>query len=259
MKKNYWDNINMTYGARVGRTTFVGCQDPFSLGIAQEGDRWIFQLPEPSKITYLNASNIGSWQTLIDNALPNERLIIEKGTYHIGNLTWNGKPIQIIGELNTDGSTGVFIDGSVSINPASFVNNAGVWELTNAPVPVNLLPTTAGQFEIAGFYPQQTNFCLWKDGIPYNSCPDANLADNTNNCSYSSNTIKLNSQPTGTLRWGIYSHFIASRASNSGGLVDLKAADGVIIGNIECYNFTGNRNGSVIGRRQPTLISASRM
>ena len=57
MRKVYWDNTTYSYPTRVGRTTFVGCQDPFALKVAQEGDKWVFQLPTPVKTT-INTKNV---------------------------------------------------------------------------------------------------------------------------------------------------------------------------------------------------------
>ena len=251
MIKSYWNTSTYSYGVRKGKTTFVGCYDPFALKVGIEGiDSWEFKLPVPSKTTTLNAANLSNWQVLIDNGIPNERFFIEAGTYHTGNLRWNGKPIQIIGELNGNGSNAVTIDGSVSINPASFVNNAGVWEFL-APTRINPLPSNDVE-GMSGFYPGQ-NFSLWKNGIPYNSVPNVNLSANIHNCSLVSDTIRLNAQPTGTLRWGIFSSFIGG-LSNAGGLVEPFATNGVILGNLDCINFNGNRNGAVIGRRSPALI-----
>lgn len=61
MIRAYWNNNTYSYPTRTGRTTFVGCQDPFALHVAQEGDKWEFQLPTPAKITILNADNLANW------------------------------------------------------------------------------------------------------------------------------------------------------------------------------------------------------
>lgn len=249
MIKRYWDNINFTYGTRTGRTTFVGSIDPFELGVAESGDRWLFQLPSFSELWIVDNDNISSLQAIIDNAQPNARIYIQAGTYRIGNLRTNAKPVQIVGEIDSSGNNLVNIYGSTQVLGSSFVDNSGVWELSSAPSLINAAPV-GGTTGLTGYYPEQ-NFQLWdSNNVPYNSVPNANLSDNTGNHSLNSGTIRINdSQPTGNLEWGVYSHFIANDTSNASSVSSTTGTDGLVLANLNLRYFTGNRNVAVIGRR----------
>ena len=231
------------------RKKFVGHINPFELGIGDETkDIWVFQLPNPTNIIIINNSNVSNLQSIINNAVINTRLFFVAGTYEIGNIQLAGKPIQFVGELDSQGNNLVTFEGSQDISGNTWTLDTGKYRTTVTSI-VNQLPRFTAEEQI-GFYALLTEQ-IWVNNIPYNPVPSIATMLNPRDFYYDSatNQVHLQAIPTGVVKWGKHNHCIAQSNSNDGTLATSIATDNAIFANFNCNYYGGNRLGAVIGRR----------